>query len=550
MTYSGTYTVIGPPGTGKTTFLAKQVNKIASESLSFNIGGSSPVLVCSLTKTAAAEAAGRALAIKREAVSTLHSHGHRAMGAPPVAAGSLIEDSFNKDHPGMAITPEGLASDDDVSGVKSKQGTANGDEYCSKYHNLRHSMTPREMWPKPVLSFARVWEKWKEEHGVVDFTDMIEDAPDDAPLNPRVIIVDEAQDMSALEFDRLDKWAANAGAMIVCGDHQQALYTWRGAHPEYLMRDYGKDNFKILKRSWRVPRLVHARAVRWIKQLSDHRPIEYEPHDAEGLVRYNNSTYRDPYSAIDMAIRKADEGKTVMFVTACNYMCNPIVNELRHRGVPFSNPWRESNGSWNPIGKRKGISMSQRVESLLAGPRWTYKQMWEWCSCMKATGFMNRGAIGRLEERTKQHKDGFVTDEDIADWFVHGDMFEPTRWDAIMSYFESEGQPLHALFNSWMAGMKPGPKKSAPFVTNIVSKSGVQALKEPPRIHVGTIHSFKGAEADVVFLFPDLSAAGFDEWWGCGEGRDSIVRGFYVGMTRAKDELHLCQPATKRSVEF
>ncbi len=65
MKYNVTYLVIGPPGTGKTTFLAKQVRKIVDE------GGRS--MVCSLTNTAAQEVASRDLPVSEDLVGTLHS---------------------------------------------------------------------------------------------------------------------------------------------------------------------------------------------------------------------------------------------------------------------------------------------------------------------------------------------------------------------------------------------------------------------------------------------------------------------------------------------
>ncbi len=57
-------------------------------------------------------------------------------------------------------------------------------------------------------------------------------------------------------------------------------------------------------------------------------------------------------------------------------------------------------------------------------------------------------------------------------------------------------------------------------------------------------NSVKGGEADCVFLFPDLSRAGMVEWSAGGERRDSVIRQIYVGMTRARESLILCQPAT------
>ena len=56
-------------------------------------------------------------------------------------------------------------------------------------------------------------------------------------------------------------------------------------------------------------------------------------------------------------------------------------------------------------------------------------------------------------------------------------------------------------------------------------------LVEEPPVTLGTIHSVKGGEADVVYVFPDLSQAGYQEWCLHGEGRDSVFRLFYVAMT-------------------
>ncbi|HUX78338.1 MAG TPA: ATP-binding domain-containing protein, partial [Alphaproteobacteria bacterium] len=72
---------------------------------------------------------------------------------------------------------------------------------------------------------------------------------------------------------------------------------------------------------------------------------------------------------------------------------------------------------------------------------------------------------------------------------------------------------------------------------------------KPPPITIGTIHSVKGGEADVVYLYPDISvAAATERMIGAGqESEDSLLRLFYVGMTRAYEELVLMSPVLKRS---
>jgi superfamily I DNA/RNA helicase len=64
-----------------------------------------------------------------------------------------------------------------------------------------------------------------------------------------------------------------------------------------------------------------------------------------------------------------------------------------------------------------------------------------------------------------------------------------------------------------------------------------------PRIKLSTIHSIKGGEDDNILLIPDISYAAYKEY----ERNPSIEhRVFYVGVTRAKKNLHIMQPQTER----
>ena len=64
---------------------------------------------------------------------------------------------------------------------------------------------------------------------------------------------------------------------------------------------------------------------------------------------------------------------------------------------------------------------------------------------------------------------------------------------------------------------------------------------------LGTIHSVKGAAADIVYVAPDMSAAGVAQMTGSVNGRDQAIRLFYVAMTRAFEELRLLAPFSARN---
>ena len=91
-------------------------------------------------------------------------------------------------------------------------------------------------------------------------------------------------------------------------------------------------------------------------------------------------------------------------------------------------------------------------------------------------------------------------------------------------------------------------KKAIEYPLSVYRKRGIGALSERPRITIGTIHSTKGGEHDIVMLFPDLSVAGFNEYR--SQNRDPVIRTFYVGMTRAKETLLLCKPMSNLAVRY
>lgn len=558
--YRGLYIMIGPPGTGKTRTLSKIVAKIMKGKEDRLSRDHSPVLICSLTRTAAAEIAGR-VDLPPAAVATIHAHAFRSAPMPPLVSTDLIESGWNKEHPGMALSPGIFSRRPDED--RSRFAQAPGDEIFEEVDLLRNRLVPPDRWAQYQRYFHDGWSSWKEAHGVIDFSDMLDRAGDEPPMGAYYLFVDEAQDTSRLAFRVIQRWMFHCSATFVVGDPWQCLYEWAGGDPSILFDDtIPADHRAVLSQSYRVPEAVHDHATAFVRQLSDWRPVEYlprreDPADKEsafvpGCVDYSPATWEQPGPAVDDALDWVEAGKSCMFAVASNNMAARLVWHLRERGILFSNPWRLSNGAWNPLGRRDGTtSTMDRICALLTPlsegwttghPSWTYGQLWAILDALKDV--TRRGAKKDLAfwAKEKSTAGSPCPPDRLVEWMdpaVLEDLLstaDPQRW---LAWWEHHLQPSRA--------------KAAVYPLKIVrdlvsgpfwSVDEVSALES--RLYVGTIHSFKGAEADCVYLFPDLPQAAMNAY--LDGDRDPVIRMFYVGMTRAKERLVLCRAAGRNSI--
>jgi DNA helicase-2/ATP-dependent DNA helicase PcrA len=541
--------IFGPPGTGKTTFLEGSVRNTAL------LRGSDNVVVASFTVTAAAELQGRGLPLPKSQVGTLHSLAYRELDRPPVA--DEVIDDWNTHHPALALSASNRkinAADDGVPVEAGVGGSSEGDALAAQLDSLRARLVPVSDWPADVADFGAKWEDWKRANGLIDFTDMIEMALHDverAPGSPDVGFFDEVQDFTPLELALIRKWGAHMERVVLAGDDDQCIYSFKGASPDAFLNPPIPDHDKIvLSQSWRIPASVHRAAEHWIRQVGHREDKRYDPRAEEGLVRHIPENYEQPHMIVDQIERSlettttAPDGSerpaTVMVLASCAYMLDPVKHELRRRGLPFHNPYRRSRGDWNPMRPAARGSVSSR-ERLLAylmlderedvglgdlSRPWTGVDVRRWAHVVKKRGIFVRGAEAVLEALPDRE----LTFDEVAALFV--DEIE----------LEQAVTPDLDWFRRSLLSASRAPMA---FPIEVAKKRGARALLAEPRVVIGTIHSVKGGQADVVFLIPDLSSRGINEWRQRGAPADAVRRQFYVGMTRARRELAVCNPASK-----
>src|SRR3972149_4624315 len=129
--------VVGPPGCGKTTYLSRQVR------LAWEAGHE--VMVCSLTRTAAAEVAGRDLPLRPEAIGTLHSQAYHALrrGKIAIADDPAHLTEWNEAHPNLALSGGRILDEDNAA---PNGGPTEADASYLDYNNQRARMIPRVVW--------------------------------------------------------------------------------------------------------------------------------------------------------------------------------------------------------------------------------------------------------------------------------------------------------------------------------------------------------------------------------------------------------------------
>ena len=116
-------------------------------------------------------------------------------------------------------------------------------------------------------------DNYKQAYGLVDFTDMIERF-NVSELCPKydVVFIDEAQDLSPIQWKMYDILKKNSKHVILAGDDDQAIYGWAGADVARFQSEPAKDI--ILPQSYRVPGAVQEIANNILNRIPDHRRIK------------------------------------------------------------------------------------------------------------------------------------------------------------------------------------------------------------------------------------------------------------------------------------
>jgi DNA helicase-2/ATP-dependent DNA helicase PcrA len=489
--------ILGPPGTGKTTTLLNLVDQFLKDGIRPRQIG-----YFSFTKKAATEAATRAaekfnLDIENDLpfFRTLHSYAFNQLG---MTKEKMMKQEDYKEFGQKCGIPIKTAK------YSTEDGTFNSDnEYLTiintarvkrmdllEYYDSRQNILDIERGTLFLL--AEELKRFKKEKGLKDFTDLLEDFLNKETLNKfEVLFIDEAQDLSLLQWDMVRKIWSRAGKTYIAGDDDQAIFKWAGADVDHFIALKEEvDDIQTLDQSYRIPGgPIHELSQKIISKVQNRFDKEYKPREEIGILkRYSDITQ------VDMS-----KGEWLVLSSA-NYFLEDAKDLCEIQGWYF---------------QYKGIN-SVPLKLLLALNNW---EAW------RKDAQLNHLEIKNIYEYLGSNVlVGFQKGKTL-----HSDV----------KYTLKECKETHGLITDkvWYEAFEGLDPMTETYIRNM--RANGEQINKNPRIKMSTIHGAKGGEADQVLLMQDLTGAAIETF---SHDPDELHRLFYTGATRAKRELHVLDP--------
>ena len=324
---------------------------------------------------------------------------------------------------------------------------------------------------------VRNYEEFKSSQCLVDFFDcLIKYVQEGDSLPVKVAMIDECQDITALQWKVIEKAFSKAEKIIIAGDENQSIYSYSGARPDFLIALAKKFPVEHLAMSYRIPQSVYrlAKAITLFIGDKTNKPFEPRLENPEGSITQLNSVDRLK-NFIDTTDIHNNENETQWYILARNNCFLEEPKKLMEENlIPY----------WTAEGFFMGGQIMKRLKD-----------------------YENFGMLGYKDSKKKEDFQRKFGIEDFSVPFTETNLFTEGRKWVYASYIE---------------------------------KYGLEKLREMcewnPQILISTIHHVKGGEAKNVAIMLDVTRKTRGNVY---SDIDEELRVLYVGVTRTKENLYL-----------
>lgn len=424
----------------------------------------------------------------------------------------------------------------------------------------------------------RSYEKKLRAKRLIDFDDMLVYCYELLSQRPdilkgwqsrfRYILIDEFQDINKLQFDIVKLLAAPENNLFVVGDDDQSIYRFRGAKPEIMLgfqEVYPQAKKVLLDTNYRSQSLIVESALRLIshnrerftKDIKASRPaetpVEIKPfpdqytqnrHLIETILKYRNQGF--PYE--DMA---------VLFRT--NTQPRLLMEQLLSYNIPFRTRDNIPNLYEHWIAKdiltyiRLAMGSRARADFLkiinrpkryitresLDAPTIDFKDWADFYYENKQPWVAERIEQLEADLRVLSRISPFAAINYIRsgigyeEYLIEYADYRKIKAEELLEVLDElqDGARAFKTYEAWFAHIEEYTKELA--------ELSRQQAQKTEGVSLATLHSSKGLEYPIVFLV-DVNE-------GLMPYKKAVLpaeleeerRMFYVGVTRAKDRLHL-----------
>jgi len=432
--------ILGGPGTGKTTRLIAIVEQEIKD-------GAIPerIAYVSFTRQAAYGARKRIDLTEKQTpwFRTLHSMAFRRLGMSRTEV--MDNTHYQKVCEMLGMTYTGFVD------LESPAHGPEGNKCLGIVEYSRNTLQDlKEAWSKHGSSID--WFKlkrfydtlltYKKDMQLIDYSDMLERfVSSEATLDIDVAIIDEAQDLTPLQWKVASIAFKTAKRVYVGGDDDQAIYKWSGADVDTFINLKGK--VEVLEKSYRQPKEVFKQSSLILNRIKVRRNKIYQPSDREGQVFWHN----------------------------------------RVEGIDLS------KGSWLLIARN--YYLLRHYEMLVREQGYLYST--------KGKLSFEKTLIRAIQAYEKLRKNKSIAGSDIN--LVFKKLKIKKKVDASRTY----NSKMLGLDTSriWHDAFKGVNLKDREYLVACLRRGEDPRIE--PRIRIDTIHASKGAEADNVIVMSDVS---------------------------------------------